>query len=529
MLIKPKNDTILNIICKGGLNLDDNKDNIKDQKQEDTENPANDVPETESKTSSFEEDKFSTDELENELSRLTTLFKDELEKAEKESKKDGSELDLEHEIKDLEDIKEEIEAKSIPLDMLCTCCGERERNTERGENYQYCEQCREGMRRYPIGLQYLMFAAIVIILAGFSVFSFLSNINIFNQVHRAEVLSSNKKIVSAAAEYNAAATAFDDKGISAKRLELKAISLSYSSIQSFNLIDTMADELDNILTPFEYRLPWNSHYYKMRNELLAISATIQAYSALVSENKDKDVVPYAEIVQKLEELIDTTTEIPALKGGKTITVKYDAAFIKFCQYLTLHQIDNSPDLVSYLEDIKSISPEYLWLYGYELGLMYAQKGDFEKANDIQNKLFKKNNEDRYSYFLEALIYRLQKDYEASEKSIDEGIKTSGKISEFYRLKAINHILKGEYDKSLGIMQNLIEGNIDGETIDSLYIETIFTYGIAADLAKNKSAMDEFDEITEYYGIEYSKRLQSYFKGELSAEQLFTTGTCDVID
>lgn len=515
--------------------MDDNKDNINEQKQEDADTVFDNEPKTEiepnesEETSAHQDENNGTDELENELTRLTTLFKDELEKATLDSEKDDNELDLTNEIQELEDVKEEIEAEAIPLDMLCACCGERERNTERGEDYLYCEQCREGMRRHPIGLQYLMFAAVIFIFAGFSVFSFLSNINAFNQVREAEVLTSDKKIMSAAVKYDAAASAFSENGLSAKRLRLKAVSLSYSSIQSFNLIDTLADELDDILSPFAYRMPWNLRYYKMRNELLSISATIEAYSALVSENKDKDVIPYGTIVDSLEKLVGETTEIPAPKAGKTITVEYDTALLKFCQYLTLHQIGDSPNLVNYLEDIKEISPEYLWVYGYELGLVYAQRGSFEEAENIQNKLFKRNNEDRYAYFLQSLIYRLNNDYEASEKSCDEGIEACGKISEFYRLKAINHMLKGEYDKSLEIMKSLIEGNIDGEEVDALYIETIFTYGVAADLAKDKNSTDEFDEIIEYYGIEYSKRLQAFFKGELSVEQLFTTGTCDVID
>lgn len=504
--------------------MDDNKDNINEETAENKEGLVLNLPEAESELTSQKEDESETDELENELSRLTTLFKDELIKATEEC-----EADLTDEIEDLEDIKEEIGADTISPDMLCACCGERERNTERGEDYLYCDECREGMRRYPIGLQYLMYAAVILLFAGFSLFSFLSNINIFNSVREAEALTSDKKIVSAAAKYDAAASAFSENELSAKRLRLKAIDLSYSSIQSFNLIDTMADELDDILSPFEYRLPWNRHYYKMRNEMLSISATIEAYTSLVSENKDDDVIPYEEIVKKLDELVGKSTEIPAPKAGKTITVEYDTAFIKFCQYLTLHQMGSSSNLASYLEDIKKISPNYLWLYGYELGLVYAQRGSFPEAEDIQNLLFKNNNEDRYAYFLQALIYRLKKDYDSSEKSCDDGIKASGKISEFYRLKAINNMLKGDYDKSLEIMASLIEGNIDGEELDALYIETIFTYGVAADLSKSEKHIEQFNEIIEYYGIEYSSRLKAYFKGELSVEQLFTTGTCDVID
>ncbi|HOD02512.1 MAG TPA: hypothetical protein PKN28_04220, partial [Clostridiales bacterium] len=111
------------------------------------------------------------------------------------------------------------------------------------------------------------------------------------------------------------------------------------------------------------------------------------------------------------------------------------------------------------------------------------------------------------------------------KSCDEGIELCGDVSELYRQKAICCIITKKYDQALDIMKDLN----DETKHQSIYIETIFTLAIAADLAGDEKALEGAEDMIEFYKIEYSEKLKSYFKGELSAEQLFTTGTCDVID
>lgn len=479
---------------------------------------------------------YSEDELKGELERLTVLFRDELNKTRDEAENSEYGEALLEDVKELDEIKKQVEKDVIPEDMLCRCCGERARNISRGEDYDYCEQCREGMRRYPIGVQYLLLALSMVFLAGFSIFLFLKGFDVMYQVRQAEKLVFDSKIVSAAAKYDEAASAFEEAQLNAKRLKLKSVSLSYDSISSFSTISTLSSQLDETLTPFGYKLFWNSRYYDMRNELLTISATLTAYTEIASEYQEEENYPYDIVISRLEELIGTTTEIAAPKSesnaslffavsDKPITVEYNKVFIKFFQYLMHYQKGGEESLTHYLEDIKELAPEYVWLYGYELGMDYAQNGNYEEALKIGDILFEKNREDQYAYIVKSVVYRLQKDYEAAGKACDEGIEFCGELSELRRLKAISYIMTKKYNEALDIMSELV----DTTKTQTLYIETIFTYLVAADLAGDKEAIDAAKDMIEYYGIEYSERLQSYLDDKLTAEQLFTTGSCDVID
>ena len=97
--------------------MDDNKDNKNEQKQEDADTVFDNEPNESGETDAHQDENNGADELDNELTRLTTLFKDELQKATLDNEKDDKELDLINEIQELEDVKEEIEAEAIPLDM----------------------------------------------------------------------------------------------------------------------------------------------------------------------------------------------------------------------------------------------------------------------------------------------------------------------------------------------------------------------------------------------------------------------------
>lgn len=534
---KLKDGTILYIIRKGGLALDDNKEQGQNTQPKELNPDVEAAVKAKDALSKYDKkEDYSEDELKSELERLTVLFRDELNKTLDEAENSEGDTALFEDVKELDEIKEQIEKDIIPEDMLCRCCSERARDISRGEDYEYCERCREGMRRYPIGIQYLVFAVAAVFLSVFSVFLFLKNFNAMYQIRQAEKLVSNSKITSAASKYGDAASAFEDAGLNAKRVKLKAVSLSYDSISSFGTLSTLSSQLDSILTSFEYRLFWNSRYYEMRNELLTISATLTAYTEIASEYQQQVNFPYDIVISRLEELIGKTTEIAAPKSDgnsllsapapdKTITVEYSEVFIKFCQYLMLYQKGGEEDLTPYLEEIRELAPKSVWLYGYELGIDYAQSGNYDEALKISDVLFEKNKEDQYAYVIKSIVYRRQKDYVSAEKACDEGIEYCGELSELRRLKAITCILTEKYTEALDIMSELV----DTSKTQTLYIETIFTYLIAAELAENKEAASAAKDMLDYYGIEYSKRLQSYLKGELSAEQLFTSGSCDVID
>ena len=92
-------------------------------------------------------------ELEAELEEIRDMFQKELDAA-----SDGTDEVL---IQELEDEAEESEEEEefVP----CDCCGENPRSVSYGEDYPYCDSCREAMKRYP--LRFSGFLTLIISLA----------------------------------------------------------------------------------------------------------------------------------------------------------------------------------------------------------------------------------------------------------------------------------------------------------------------------------------------------------------------------
>ena len=86
-----------------------------------------------------------TDELMEELEGIRNMFQDELDKASEES--NGMLIqELENEEIDCTDDEDE----EIAPEDLCQCCEEKIRFKELDEDYPYCEDCRNAMKKYPM-------------------------------------------------------------------------------------------------------------------------------------------------------------------------------------------------------------------------------------------------------------------------------------------------------------------------------------------------------------------------------------------
>ena len=85
-------------------------------------------------------------ELETELENLRDMFQQELDKAAAGVDSDDSGML----IQELEEIYEEEAEQEIPEEDFCECCGEKIRFKEFDEDYPYCEDCRNAMKKYPL-------------------------------------------------------------------------------------------------------------------------------------------------------------------------------------------------------------------------------------------------------------------------------------------------------------------------------------------------------------------------------------------
>ncbi len=528
--------------------MDDNKKNVPEDEEELTGKPESELDENTEEP--FEEtpadneqpddglsaydkrEEYSEGELTGELERLTVLFRDELKKA-REAEADADAEGQEEVIQELDEIKEQVEKEIIPEEELCRCCSERRRDTSFGEDYEYCAHCREGMRHYPMGIQYLALALVVTVFAFVSAYLFFTDFNSLYAIRQAEKLVGQGKMTSAVTQYQKAIELFSDDSIVAKRPTLKVTELTYNTIGSFSSAQTLADGLDSLLSPLDYKMPWNRKYYKIRNQLLTEAATVTAYSDISTKYQNEEE-PYDAIVKDLETYVGKSLEINAPKAsgglstlffgtGAKIETVYDADVIRLLQYIMLQSKTKPEEKSEYMLETQKNSPDRLWLYAYYLGLHYAHAGDADAANALCDKLFAENIENSYGYFLKETIYRASGEFNKSAEIIDEGLKMCGESTEMYRLKAVNQILNGKPKEAVTLLQPIV----DGETNLQPSLQALFTYEIAAKEAGDKTTMKKIEGIISENSITYPDVMKAYLNGKKTAKQIFTTGTYDV--
>ena len=99
-------------------------------------------------------EEYAEEELHDELEKLAATFRNELNKAKEQGAVKIGEVAVVDEHNNV-----------IPKEELCECCGERRKDTTVSANYQYCSECRERMKRYPISLVSVFIAVVVTVIA----------------------------------------------------------------------------------------------------------------------------------------------------------------------------------------------------------------------------------------------------------------------------------------------------------------------------------------------------------------------------
>lgn len=464
--------------------------------------------------------------LEDELSELTRLFREELKKAE-EAKKAEDEKEEEFElIQQLDEISENDGEKEIPEEELCACCGERERDKTVSPNYEYCAECRENMRRYPIGIHHIVTAVAVIVCAVISVMTFSVDLEGYNYARLAKKSERNGELTSAVSYYEEAIEYFDGNSTASKLLKLKSAECIYATLPSgAKSLSETASRIEANLSAFEAKLPVYKKYVRIRNSALSQYAALeQFYSVMGNEEYSgfdgTDGEVYAKMQAELEALVGKTTEIAAIGDSKEkIEVVYDEGMLRFTQYMLAYSCKNDEDAYKYILLMKEASPEVVCLYGYELSLGEIKKGNLDAAAQLTEAMLENNAEDVNAYIIKSAVKRLSGDADGALEISEEGLEIDETNADLYRQKAMALILKGDFD---GALQNA-ETGIGYSQYGALY----YVYLVAATEKGDAEAASSAKEQIDALGIGYTDRMTAYINGEFSAVQLFSEGTGDV--
>lgn len=495
---------------------------------EKTEETAEQLPDE--KVSDFVAEKmeqsksYTKSELDEELERLTEAFREELKK-----QRGNDNFDAEYEL--IQQLEEEDKKENyIAEEDLCLCCGVQKRNYARGESYQYCEDCRNAMKKYPFSVHHFIFLAVAVIIAVLSVASFSNEFNGYKKLYEARQFEKEGKITSAVIAYDEAVTEFTDntngKNLNCKKIYLKMADNIYRAMPSgANSLRDVAGLIEKGLSSFEATLPLYESYVDMYNECRIMEATYSKIIELAQSEKyatftSEDLTLYDDMMADIEAMLSETVTVTAVNNSKEITeYPCSSSMIRYFQYLLAYSCGKSEDAYNYLCAAKEADEGAVWMYGYDLGTMEIQNGNVNEAFTYVKNLKAVDIENAYAYILEAFAYRMNGEYNKSLKACENGLKTAGDAPDLYRQKAMTLILDGKFSEA----EEACKKGLEKEEYGAMY----FVYLIAATEQKDTDAVKSINSSLKEMGVEYTEKMQKYVDGKITYKDVLLKGTGDI--
>lgn len=458
------------------------------------------------------EKEYADNQLNDELEKLAQTFREELRKA-----------------KELSD-EEFVEAYAdelgvIPEEDLCECCGERRKDKSRGESYQYCSQCRENMKIYPINIPNAIVAVLLVVIAIASVVTFCDDFYGYDMMYLAEKSVRENKLDSALKYYDIVIDDFSKVDIVPDKAYLHSADVIFKTMNNGTTSMTdVADRIDKALSDFEKKLPLNASLLEKRTESLTLHSTMQSFYEIIRDEKYAKYTPdnkemYTQMMTEIGSLIDKEVTITSVDGESTQLVKSNVAMVRFCQYMFAYISGNYEDSYKYMLEVKELAPEYLWLYAYELGIAELQAGNIPEAKELAAIILDSNVEEADGYNLYTTVERVSGNYEKALRWANKGLEYASQNPELMRMKAMALCCSGDFEQAKKVVDNALQI----QEYTNLYFVAI----VVENELGNASAVESHKGVLKEQSVELSDRMNDYLGGKMTAEQLFTEGTGEV--
>lgn len=491
------------------------------------------------------------DDIHEEMEELAKIFKEELDKAKKESRNIMDDIEtMEIEGYNPQKVSREKKTPEITEDMLCEYCGEKLRGTEKNPDSPYCEDCESTLEKYPYDYRGIIVAILSACITIAAVFFFAINVPVFSAMKQGDKALADAKLQTAIGKYQQAeeyAKIIDSKkgyfNIYAKKVET-----------NFTLVN-----MNSAITEIDENIPnavLNLPTFKRLNEILDESERMQASALVVQQHLEKypvvDDKNYDAIVNELEGLVgkkiyisgteyhDETEKDFTPDGSETVYI-CDEGWIRMYQYAAAQQVGKDQKIIAeYLQKCAD-SSDYMWtLVAPMLATNYAGTGEYEKAEEMLKRLREINVESADSYMIESLIYRYRdKDYAKAQQICDEGLKMlKGLPDGETQYMQYGYML--QLQQSLNyIMQDDV--NAAYEIICEVYDTTSMTggltlpirdlYAILAHATGHKESFEALEKEIDSYGddtIAFSSDVTDFVEGKLTLKQIAESGGYDLI-
>lgn len=442
------------------------------------------------------ENGMATDDLVKELEEIRDMFQEAIDNAAAEQIQDV----VIQELEEFNDEEHEIEEERP----LCECCEQNPASALYGEDYPYCEECRELMKHYPLRIGGVISIVMVIVIFVVSFFTLADNSDKTVKVLDAYASYSQGKMLTTLDNLYSYISADSEDSGKVKRIIV-------DSLCRAGYITDAQSYIENVFTKDELESPLNKKYKETLEKIEVFMQTQQATSEIVYDALTGADFDYDEIIAELDEY-----------RGKYIDEEKGTMYSE--AVLDLYKVDlmniKDMDYEAQLEILSSIEAEdkdgfYGWIYNPALCSLASRMGDkelvekyFEKAKD-----YNVENPEIYKYYADYFRFLEEPDADAMIKVAEDAARNSrkGDVSH-YRILALAYLIKGEGNLALETMREYVNSV-------RISIADCNLYALCGLYCGNTEVYEEMKDKLEYSGYQISELVENYKNDKMSIAEV----------
>ena len=443
--------------------------------------------------------------LAQELEELRDMFQQELDKATEEA--ENPEESLIQELDEIEEAQEDDSEEEF-TGRLCEICGENPCAEEYGEDYPYCEECRNIMKKYPMRASGILMSILMIAVFIATAYAGTEYLESFMSVSEYAAYYDTGRVMTALnGYYSYNSTAQADK------ISMKAVKDSIEGFVKTGYISDATTLIQQVYTEDQLKLPWNKKYAKIVESAEALTESYYTIADIITPVLNGEDFEYDEVMAQLDALYEAKDE----EGN---AVEINAVFLEYYRYVVMSVLgkDNA-DLLAQLEKAAAADKDgnLQWVYLSNYATVAAKSGDLKLTEALYNKMLDTNREDTAAYIALASYYRFAETPDADKMlEICEEAKANayqGDIS-YMPYMAIAYLLKGEGAVALETMEEYMSMN--GYTV-----QTCNLFALCAAYNGNDEIYNEMKSVLETSGYELSILVEKYKNDKITIEEALT--------
>ena len=441
--------------------------------------------------------------LAQELEELRDMFQQELDKAKEEA--EISQDTLIQELDEIEEIQEEAEEFT---GRLCEICEANPCATEYGEDYPYCEECRNAMKKYPMRASGILMTLVMIAVFIATAVAGTEYIDAFMSVSEYAAYYDTGRLMTALNGYYAY-----NSSASADKISMKAVKDSIEGFVKTGYVSDAISLIEKVFTEDQLKLPWNKKYAKIIEDANALTESYYAITDIITPVMNGEEDDYDKVMADLDALYEATDE----EGNNK---NINPVFIEYYRYVAMSVMDKEPEeLLRQLEKAAFADKDgnLQWVYLSNYANLAARCGDLELTELLYNRMIGTSKEDVNAYIALASYYRFADDIDADKMlEIMEEAKANAYQQDFSYMPymAIAYMLKGEGSVAMTTMKEYM--SMSGYTV-----QTCNLFALCALYNGDEATYKEMKDVLETSGYKLSNLVEKYRKDKISIEEALT--------